>query len=62
MYLTGDSVDGEGLSDLLGFVMCLTGDGDGLSDLLAYQSVMWRNFKFLYMKHVEKAKNFPQVD
>ena len=29
MYLTGDSVDGEGLSDLLGFVMCLTGDGDG---------------------------------
>ena len=26
------------------------------------KSVMWRNFKFLYMKHVEKAKNFPQVD
>ena len=26
------------------------------------KSVMWRNFIFLYMKHVEKAKNFPQVD
>ena len=26
------------------------------------KSVMWRNFKFLYMKHVEKAKISPHVD
>ena len=26
------------------------------------KSVMWRNFKILYMKHVEKAKICPHVD
>ena len=26
------------------------------------KAVMWRNFKFLNMKHVEKAKISPQVD
>ena len=26
------------------------------------KSVMWRNFKFLYMKHVEKAKISPHLD
>ena len=26
------------------------------------KSVMWRNFKFLYMKHVEKVKITPHLD
>ena len=26
------------------------------------KSVMWRHFKFLYMKHVEKAQICPHVD
>ena len=54
-----DRIRGWGLSIGGSYLIFVTGPR---ARPVEKKSAMWRNFKFLYMKHIEKAKISPHLD